>query len=843
MIIYQSLYNNAEEVGGKANGLYKLRSAGYNVPDFFVITASTFKQFIKSHNADQLAVSMLQFELSDEDKSTISSILTKWNFPGTKLVVRSSITDEDGSNHSFAGMMDSFLHVDSAPSLFEKINVVAASAYSERAIAYRREKGIKEDALPAVIVQMEVAAIKSGVMFSTWPQYPQELAIHIVNGFGDKLMHGEVQADEYYLTRKNGVLNRQITHADGASVELNNEELQQLYNAAIKLEKQMLHPQDIEFVFSYQGLYIVQSRPITQSIPAVIVYDNSNIQESYCGVTTPLTYSFAQKAYATVYNQTMQSLHLPEGQIAANQDVVNNLLGLVKGRIYYNINNWYKGLQLLPSFRQNKKDMERMMGVQEPVDFVEDRELNFFQKVKLVPVLIKNLFHLLLAFRNLKNTVPAFLENFQKQYNLFYSKERIIDDAGILPAKEDKGYQLLKQLDFLDKNLLQQWSTPIVNDFYVMMSNGTVQRLLNKAGITDSNSFISYYLSGSQDIASAQPAIAMQTLAVEAVMNIHLAELILHLPADIHLQVEKSYPEFFVQVKKYIELYGDRTIGELKLETVTMREEPYVLYKYLRNTVDASGAGNDGEASILRADAVNQLDNLLGAGKSALKSRIYKSLDRLKKGIQYREAMRLERTRLFGMYRRVFLSAGNWLRSNNIIENERDVFYLTFDELKMYLTIKPADEKVKMLISRRKEEFSAYELLEVASRVEIPSPPTHSVADETTNADVLRGTGCVPGKVTGEAIVITNTSDNLNVHGKIIVAERTDPGWAVLFPSCKAVLISKGSSLSHSVILLREFGIPAVINIPRLTKRIKTGMTLTVDGESGEIQIIDHEEN
>ena len=71
---------------------------------------------------------------------------------------------------------------------------------------------------------------------------------------------------------------------------------------------------------------------------------------------------------------------MPEATIAAHRETVDNLLGLVKGRIYYNINNWYRGLQLLPSFRQNKEDMERMMGLSEPVDFVEDQSKSFAQK-------------------------------------------------------------------------------------------------------------------------------------------------------------------------------------------------------------------------------------------------------------------------------------------------------------------------------------------------------------------------------------------------------------------------------------------------------------------------------
>ncbi len=87
----------------------------------------------------------------------------------------------------------------------------------------------------------------------------------------------------------------------------------------------------------------------------------------------------------------------------------------------------------------------------------------------------------------------------------------------------------------------------------------------------------------------------------------------------------------------------------------------------------------------------------------------------------------------------------------------------------------------------------------------------------------------------GEAIVIRRPDDDLAVKGKIICALRTDPGWAALFPVCRAVLVEKGSSLSHSVILLRELGIPTIINIPGLTQSVTSGTKIELDAGTGEI--------
>lgn len=70
-----------------------------------------------------------------------------------------------------------------------------------------------------------------------------------------------------------------------------------------------------------------------------------------------------------------------------------------------------------------------------------------------------------------------------------------------------------------------------------------------------------------------------------------------------------------------------------------------------------------------------------------------------------------------------------------------------------------------------------------------------------------------------------------------MAALRTGPGWAALFPGCRAVLIERGLALSHSVILLREFGIPTISNVPGLTQHLRTGQRVQVDGRAGTVAL------
>src|SRR5690606_31123397 len=147
--------------------------------------------------------------------------------------------------------------------------------------------------------------------------------------------------DEFYLSKKDGTISRrfiadkqqQITsNLSGGTiireVELEKRnipciasaQLEELFSLAISVEIFSGHPRDIEFAIDNDQIWIIQSRPITEPIMEIVVYDNSNIQESYCGVTTPLTFSFAQRAYATVYKQTMRVLDLPKRVINEHEE-------------------------------------------------------------------------------------------------------------------------------------------------------------------------------------------------------------------------------------------------------------------------------------------------------------------------------------------------------------------------------------------------------------------------------------------------------------------------------------------------------------------------------------------
>jgi pyruvate,water dikinase len=269
-----------------------------------------------------------------------------------------------------------------------------------------------------------------------------------------------------------------------------------------------------------------------------------------------------------------------------------------------------------------------------------------------------------------------------------------------------------------------------------------------------------------------------------------------------------------------------------------MRVAPIVFYRYLRNFLLSEPAPLPEAKPVaqLHEQARQELLERLAARPVWARKRTWTSLQKLQRAIRYRESLRLERTRLFGMYRALYLAMGTVLTRNQQLLEPREIFWLTEEEISEALvaTDRP---KLHQLVKERQAEFARYAKEDVPSRVTVPSPPTNAVPLASTNPDTLLGTGCYPGTAEGEVLVITDPGGDLNVTGKIVCALRTDPGWAALFPTCRGVIIEKGSSLSHSVILLRELGIPTIINVPGVTKQLQTGQQVRINGQTGEIHL------
>jgi pyruvate,water dikinase len=104
--------------------------------------------------------------------------------------------------------------------------------------------------------------------------------------------------------------------------------------------------------------------------------------------------------------------------------------------------------------------------------------------------------------------------------------------------------------------------------------------------------------------------------------------------------------------------------------------------------------------------------------------------------------------------------------------------------------------------------------------------------------DVRTGLGCCAGVVEGTARVVRDPRGVELAPGTILVAERTDPGWVLLFPACAGFVVERGSLLSHSAIVARELGIPAAVAVPGATGWLRDGDRVRLDGSTGRVERI-----
>ena len=115
--------------------------------------------------------------------------------------------------------------------------------------------------------------------------------------------------------------------------------------------------------------------------------------------------------------------------------------------------------------------------------------------------------------------------------------------------------------------------------------------------------------------------------------------------------------------------------------------------------------------------------------------------------------------------------------------------------------------------------------------------PIYSKQEVEGETNILRGVAGGGEPIEGIVKYVEDPTST-DINGYILMAKRTDPGWTVLFPMAKAIIIERGSILSHSAVIAREMGITLVVGVRGLTDKIKDGDKIRVDGINGTIEIL-----
>jgi rifampicin phosphotransferase len=790
-------------LGGKGAALARLGQLGFDIPLWFAVPPEAKW----THEELQHAIAPLG--------------------PGP-FAVRSSGTQEDGTGHSFAGQFES--HLDVAPDqVATKIAEVRASAFSENILTYCRERNLPAPSAPTVLVQQMISPRCAGVAFSADPVTGQRgvAVVSAVAGTGDKLVSGEVDGETWRLSLSNDIITRPpdslLSESDAAAIS----------SLARRCETACGLPQDIEWAIDGSGkLWLLQSRPITTLglIPdpddTLQVWDNSNIAESYGGVTTPLTFSFARRIYESAYREFCILMSVPADRVERSEEVFPKMLGLIRGRVYYNLPNWYRVLALLPGFQLNRSFMEQMMGVREPLpdeivlQIVAENKSN---RLADSLALLRTCIGLVRQLTGLSGQIARF-------------KVRL--DSALAappsPLPRMRGEELVLHYRDLERQLLKKWDAPLVNDFFAMIFYGVLRSLCVKWLGDQSGTFQNELLLDGGDIISAEPPRRIMKMAALAS---DIAPLLADPDVHTHKKIAalRDHPELAAAFESYLTDFGDRCLEELKLESPTVRDDPASLL--------ISIGVMSGRPEVKQCEEPASTDPAARLGP--VKRMIFRYvLRQARERVRARENLRFERTRLFGRVRSIFRELGARLHADGILASPHDVFYLEAGEIFGAWEATGTTADLDKLARQRRAEFSNYE--------NTPAPPDrfqtrgsphrHEHFEPSRPAESLEaslnGSGACPGRVTGRVRVVLDPRGARLEPGEILVALQTDPGWVVLFPTAAGLLVERGSLLSHSAIVSRELRLPCIVSLPGITRTLKTGDWVEMDGALGTVRIL-----
>ena len=879
--------------GGKAFHLKKLFDLGLPVPEWFCLSVHSYEAFVKFNSLEEVLNKELPF---NEKEKYIEAEFVKGKFPqeltkeidqyvaqldieNNHFAVRSSGSDEDSKDASFAGQFSTFLFQKGRAAIELSIKKCWASGFSERAMSYRTEKKLSIEGIKvAVVIQRMLFPEASGVCFSRNPIDPLDRAHLLISsswGVGEGVVSGMVSCDEYKVKREtpsnyetvieekdyrldlaNGKLEK-VTNAPEMvkASSLKKEEIEVLSGFALKLENLLKGPQDIEFAVEKSKVYLLQTRPITHLPPENfydeqvlgsegIMWDNSNIIESYSGVTSPLTFSFASYTYRQVYIQFLEMMGIERGEIEKNETLFRNLLLIMRGRIYYNLIHWYKLVLMLPGSENNKGFLETMMGVKKSLG--EDAQ-KLFDDIGLKKTPLKTklfvTYMTLNNFMRINTIVGRFTENFDKTYQEFRKK-----DFKKLSLTESLG-----TYNYLEGEILTNWKAPIINDYLCMIFFGLLKKLTDawvenegpKVGIQND------LLCGQGDLESTEPTKMLMRMSKKIdEEDPRMREKLTTKPAAELL----NDPEIRTLIHPFLDRFGFRCANELKLEEPDLHDDPSFVVYTLANYIKMKSY--DIHAMEVREKAIKEQAEAKVKARLSFGKRIvyFWIVKQARKAVRNRENLRFLRTKIFGIARHIFRGMGVRFHELGMLEDPSHIFYLKVDEIRAIIEGRSLGEDYKALALRRFELFSHYR--------KTPPPPDRMITKGAagvynffpavlSSLDLLKdfgipddpntliGTPCCPGIVEGVVRVAKEFKDAEGLMGDILVTERTDPGWVPLYPSCSGLLIERGSLLSHSAVVARELGLPTIIGINGgLMKKLKTGDRVRIDASTGVIQIL-----
>lgn len=575
-----------------------------------------------------------------------------------------------------------------------------------------------------------------------------------------------------------------------------------------------------------------------------LIFDNSNLNESYSGVTTPLTFSFARRVYSGVYKEFSRVIGTPEKKINENLPMYDAMLGYICGRMYYNLINWYLLISFIPGYRFNRPFFEKMLGVSEEFNYDPRSKESGLGKLVELGLLFKQTIILLFQFVNLNKNVALFIKDFGKDYK----------KANSVNLTKLSNQDLAQFYFFYEQKFAAKWKITIVNDVAVMITTG-VARNMAKSWLKDKNNeLINRYLSTIKNLVSIKPGEDFQKILTQIKKNKSALFLFKEKNESqilYYLTSDKKFSDLKILILNYLKDYGDRAPNELKMESITFNDDREFFISLLKNQLpgtESQSKSREIKKMDLPEAIRKRLQNLSPFKRALFKLVIQWSRDCIKN----REANRLKRSQVFGFARKTFKEFGQRLANEGYLKNKADVFYLQVEEIIGIFNGTLVDLNLKLLVQKRRKDFNAWLKIDVPERIEIEKSTYDYESRKLAKIKIvnykkhiqkkeLRGVtysaGSNGGTVFGEALVLKSFDPSVSFVGKILVTKQTDPGWTPVFTQLKGIIVERGGMLSHAAIVAREFGIPCISQVESATDYIVTGQNVEMNIKEGIIKL------
>lgn len=833
--------------GGKAVRLALVEKNGILVPKAYALSGELFQALVyktislderipyiikrrdksKLHQ-DSFAEVRAKIKRIEFPQHIIRSLFKVFNELRRPLIVRSSSTIEDRFNFSAAGMQDSISGITEEEELINSIKQIWASLWTPRVISYLQRIGYNGgDPLMGIIIQEMVKPKVAGVLFTKNPvTEEEEYIINVVEGGGEKLSAGKVIPENIIIEKGSLKIKERVGGEDGFI--LDDSYLKELICTASTVESIFQKPQDIEWVIDErEELYIVQTRDITTKKgtirsepyhPAFQVWSNLNVGEALAGVATPLTWSVALKFSELGFKEAFGSLGCT---IPDNAQFVGNFYG----RIYLNLTQIMLVIRQIP-FIKVKYLMELGGGItlEEAKRLLEQLEqpygsIKFWVRLPLV------LTQLLKDFLFIDKEVTTYENSFQD----FRLKMKLIELDSLSPEQLFKSFKELERwLNTIGLLMLKVSTQAIL--FYLLLRQFLYFSLNEK-----DEHIITELIGGIEELESAAPGIALWHIAQEILQDKRCVEFFLRTdPKKINLNNIPSY-RIRHELEQFFKAYGYRCVKEGEIASPRWEEEPWTIYLLLKKNLEAI-KDSPIKSIETRINKRNHIMKELKGSFSGVKWSLFSNIYELfVKYTRYRERMRARVTELLYYYRLFVFAVA---RKYSIPEN--DIFMLSIDEIIELLKNRSKRRNLDEIIKIRKQQYLRDISLPDPPDIFIGTPDIKYLKEASKfSSKILHGIGVSSGRIEGKARVLSSIEEMEKVEkGEILILPSADVGWTPIFIIAGGVIMEKGGMLSHASIVIREFGIPSIVNVPHITKIVKTGQKLIMDGSTGEIIII-----